>query len=228
VLVEGADDFFEFGEIGAVDGDDVTVKAAGFADVEDGVERGGVGVGQSGGAGDDVVWSRGSVFTEGNDGVAEERENAGKRFAQDGSEFLGVAGSAEIVLTKFEDDGAEFALDLQAMKIHGDVDGGYGVFAVEDLATFLHIENFDGEDVGRMFEFFAGEEERGGFVLFDGPPMDDGSGAGEFFNGEGIENAEKVQVGVCFVEITARGRAVEDYGFEIRGGDIFEPVHELG
>src|SRR5271154_3305420 len=132
------------------------------------------------------------------------------------------------MLAEFQERGAKLVFEFDAVEIHGDVDGGDGIFAVEDAMGFANVQELDGEDVGGARELFFGEEERGGFALIGDPPLDDRGDAAQVGGGEGAEDDQDVDVGVFFVEVAAGGGAVEDYGVEIGGGEFFEAVDEFG
>src|SRR5271163_4008237 len=110
------------------------------------------------------------------------------------------------------------------MEIHGNIDGGDGIFAVEDAVGVADVEEFDGEDVRGPREFFFGEEEWSGFALIGDPPLDGRSYATEVWGGQGSQDHQDIQVGMLFVEIAAGSRAVKDYGVQILGGQLFEAV----
>jgi hypothetical protein len=117
--------------------------------------------------------------------------------------------------------------EFDAMQVHGDVDGGYGILAVEDFVSLAHVQEFDGEDVGGADEFFGSEEERGGFPLVDDPPSYGGGDAAKVGGGDGFEDDQDVEIGVVLVEVATGCGAVEKYGAEIAGGQFLEAVDEF-
>src|SRR5271163_1147580 len=108
------------------------------------------------------------------------------------------------------------------MEIHGNIDGGDGIFAVEDAVGVADVEEFDGEDVRGTREFFFGEEEWGGVALIGDLPLNCRSHPAKVWGGQGSQDYQDIQVGMLFVEIAAGGRAVKDYGVQILGGQFFE------
>ena len=107
---------------------------------------------------------------------------------------------------------------------------GEKVGAVEDAVTGLHVEQFDGEDVGGAVELIAGEDERWVVALFD-PPFGDGVERFEIVGVGVVNKAEDVEVGLAGAEFSGGGGAVENDGDEVRacgGVEAVEEFFELG
>jgi len=197
-----------------------------FAEVEELVEGGGVGVGEFGGGGDGFAFCGGDFFAEGEHGVAEEGAEGGKGVGHQGEMgFFGERGGDD-GLAETEPVGAEFALDLEAMEMEGDIEVGEEVRAVENAVAGFHVEEFDGEDVGGAVEFVAREDERWVVAFFD-PPLGDAVERFEIFGVGVIDEAEDVEVGLAGTEFSGGGGAVEDDGDEVVAGGGLEAGEEF-
>jgi hypothetical protein len=107
-----------------------------------------------------------------------------------------------------------------------DVEIGEEVGAEENAMAGLHVEEFDGEDVGGTGEFVAGEDERRVIAFFD-PPFGDGVEGFEIFGAGVIDEAEDVEVGLAGAEFAGGGGAVEDDGDDVGAGGGVEAVEEF-
>ena len=139
--------------------------------------------------------------------------------------FFGERGGDD-GLAEAEPVGAEFALDLEAMEVERDFEVGEEVGAEEDAVAGLHVEEFDGEDVGGAIEFVAGEDEWRVIAFFD-PPFGDAVEGFEVFGVGVIDEAEDVEVGLAGAEFAGGGGAVEDDGDEVCAGGGLEAGEEF-
>jgi len=191
-------------------------------------EGSGISTGERGNARENFVGLSRRLFIEVDERVTEQNEDAGAGVGGSSAESGFVFVSEEKVLAELEEDGAKVVFDLNAMEIHGDGDGGNDVSAEENAVVLLHVEEFNGENIGGGGELRGGEEKRRRFVLVFAPPLDGGGNAGKFARGEGAQNAGDVEIGVGFVEVAASGGAIENYGLEIVGGEFFEAANQVG
>ena len=139
--------------------------------------------------------------------------------------FFGERGGDD-GLAEAEPVGAEFALDLKAMEVKRDFEVSEKVGAVENAVLRLHVEKFNGEDVGGAVQFFAGEDERG-VVAFFNPPFRDGVERFEIFGVGVTDETEDVEVGLASAEFSGGGGTVEDDGHEICAGGGVKAVEEF-
>ena len=168
------------------------------------------------------------VLSKRNEHVTSEGAGAGNGFGEDQAELFFVMRGKEKLLTQFQEHGAEFVLDLDAMEIGGNVNAGKDILAEKDAMVALHIEEFDGKDVGGGAQLVFREEKRRRFELLVGPPVDGGRDAIELGCGKRDEGAHDVEIGLAFAVFAARGGAIEKDGFEIRAGGILEAADESG
>jgi hypothetical protein len=117
-------------------------------------------------------------------------------------------------LAEAEPVGAEFTFDLKTMEIERDFEIGEEVGAEEDAMIGLHVEQFNGEDVGGAVELIAGEDERRVVAFFD-PPRRDAVKGFEIAGVGVIDEAEDIEVGVAGAEFSCDSGAVEDDGSEV-------------
>lgn len=148
------------------------------AELESGGEGIGVSTGEGSDASEDFTGRGGRLFFKSNQRMAQESEGARGGFRSGVAELAFFLTVEEEILAQFEKQGAEIALDLDAMEIHGDGDVFYDVGARENTTVSLHVEEFDGEYISRAAKFFGGEAERGGFVLVLSPPVNHRGDAG--------------------------------------------------
>jgi len=170
----------------------------------------------------------GNVFAERDEDVAQQNGHAGDGLGVNFAELRVVFGIMDEVNAEFLQQRAEVVFDFDAMEIHGDFEACNGIGAKEDFVVLANVQQFDGENIGGMAEFFEREELRRRLFELAGPPVDDPGEASEIAGFAGIEDAEEVQVGLVFVIFAARGRAVEDDGVEIVAGRFMEASGELG
>jgi hypothetical protein len=121
-----------------------------IAELERGGKSFGVGAGERGNAGENFVGAGWRHFLEGNQGVTQKREDAGRRFCFSGAKLAFFLSGEKEMLAELEEERAQVVLDLDAMEIHGDVDAGDNVSAIENTAAVLHVEQLDGENVGGL------------------------------------------------------------------------------
>jgi hypothetical protein len=170
----------------------------------------------------------GNVFAKCDKDVAQENGHAGDGLGVNFAELRVVFGIMDEVNAEFLQQRAEVVFDFDAMEIHGDFEACNGIGAKEDFVVLANVQQFDGENIGGMTEFFEREELRRRLFELAGPPVDDAGEASEIVGFGGIEYAEEVQVGLVFVIFAARGRAVEHDGVEIVARRFMEPSGELG
>jgi hypothetical protein len=139
--------------------------------------------------------------------------------------FFGERGGDD-GLAETEPVGAEFALDLKAVKMERDFEVGEEVGAEEDAVLGLHVEEFDGENVGGAVEFVASEDERRVVAFFD-PPFGDAMEGFEIFGIGVVDEAKDVEVGLAGAEFSGGGGTVEDDGDEVLAGGGLEAVEEF-
>jgi len=190
------------------------------------VESFGVGVGETCGGGDGFAFVGGHFFAEGEDGVAEEGAESRERVGHQGEVGFFGEGGGDDGLAEAEPVGAEFALDLEAVEVERDFEVGEEVGAKEDAMAGLHVEEFDGEDVGGAVEFVSREYERWVVAFFD-PPFGDAVEGFEVFRVGVVDEAEDVEVGLAGTEFAGGGGAVEDDGDEVCACGWLEAVEEF-
>jgi hypothetical protein len=207
------------------DGDGFGVEF-GLAEVEELVEGGGVGVGEFCGGGDRFAFGGGDFFAEGEDGVTEQGAESREGVGHQGEVRFFVERGGDDGLAEAEPVGAELAFDLETVEMERDFEVGEEVGAEEDAVAGLHVEEFDGEDVGGAVEFVAREDERWVVAFFD-PPLGDAVERFEIFGVGVIDEAEDVEVGLAGTEFSGGGGAVEDDGDEVVAGGGLEAGDEF-
>ena len=115
----------------------------------------------------------GNVFAERNKDVAQENGHAGDGLDVDFAELRVVFRIVDEVDAEFLQESTKVVFDFDAMEIHGNFEARDGIGAKKDFVVLADVEQFDGEDVGGMPEFFEREELRGRLFELAGPPVDD-------------------------------------------------------
>src|SRR5580704_2934402 len=118
----------------------------------------GVGPGERGDARENFLGGGWRLFLEGNQGMAQKGEDAGRRFRFRSAKLAFFLAGEDEMLTELEEQGTHIVLDLHAMEIHGDFDVVDEVGPIEDAAVFLHVEQLDGEDIGGLAQLFGSEK----------------------------------------------------------------------
>ena len=93
--------------------------------------------------------------------VTEQRAKGGDGLGHDGQMGLVAERSGEHGLAQAEPIGAQFAFDLEAMLAQRDIQIGEEIVAEENAMALLHVEQFDGEDVGGAMQFVESENSGG-------------------------------------------------------------------
>src|SRR5579863_3106104 len=107
--------------------------------------------------------------------------------------MLLVAGSEQQTFTQKNQLLAKFVLQLGSMQVQRNEKPGEDIVAEQHAMTLLHVEKFDGENVGRSLHFLASEHQ-GCVLLLAGPPLDGGRHRGQGRERRLAQYAEQVDI----------------------------------
>src|ERR1700687_6089300 len=167
------------------------------------------------------------LFSKCNHQMAQQRQHSGKRFSQNGRQFLCISRRAQIMLPQFQQDRAQVMLNLHAMQVHRHFNVRNDVRSVKDSPPVLHIQNLDREDIRGIPQLIFREEKRRGLFLIDAPPFHHVCEASQLLDTQRTKDANHIEVRVSFVKVTARRRPEQNDAFEICTCEFFQPVDQL-
>ena len=112
------------------------------------------------------------------------------------------------------------------MKIHRNLQIDQHVWSEETTVMLLHVQQFDGEDIGRPFDLVARHAQWRRLLVFVPPP---GSGSKGFERREGsvFQNAKQVQVREPFMEVAGNGRPEKEHTLNVRSACVAHSLHEF-
>src|SRR5258708_4854386 len=167
------------------------------------------------------------LFSKCNHHMAQQRQHSGKRFSQNGRQFLRISRRAQIMLPQFQQDRAQVMLNLHAMQVHRHFNVRNDVRSVKDSPPALHIQNLDGEDIRGIPQLIFREEKRRGLFLLDAPPFHHVCEASQLLDTQRTKDANHIEVRVSFVKITPRSRPEQNDAFEVCRREFLQPIHPL-
>src|SRR5258706_5525113 len=167
------------------------------------------------------------LFSKCNHHMAQQRQHSGKRFSQNGRQFLRISRRAQIMLPQFQQDRAQVMLNLHAMQVHRHFNVRNDVRSVKDSPPALHIQNLDGEDIRGIPQLIFREEKRRGLFLLDAPPFRHTREASQLLDTQRTKDANDIQVRVSFVKVTARSRPEQNDAFEVCRREFLQPIDQL-
>src|ERR1700682_2478206 len=167
------------------------------------------------------------LFSKSNHHMAQQRQHSGKRFSQNGRQFLCISRRAQITLPQLQQDRAQVMLNLHTMQVHRYFNVRNDVRSVKDSPPALHIQNLDGEDIRGISQLILREEKRRRLFLLDAPPFHHVCEAPQLLDTQRTKDANHVEVRVSFVKVTARSRPEQNDAFEVCRREFLQPVDQL-
>ena len=131
-----------------------------------------------------------------------------------------------VVLPQAQRIVAQLPFHLQAVKIHRNVERGNYIFAVKNLVSRFHVQQFDGENIRRMVKLVEGEEERRGVSLL-GPPGRSSVQLAQIVPAQTLHDAEDIQVGMPRVELSRCRGTVQIDTDEVDAQPCGDASHKL-
>src|ERR1700686_3700103 len=93
--------------------------------------------------------------------------------------------------------------------------------------ALLHIQELYSENVRGLAKLVRRKEKWSGLMLRGGPPLHYRGDAGQFRRSERAQNAQDVEIGVCFVKIVARGGAVQNNRLKVIPRRFMQPLDQV-
>src|SRR6185437_3305888 len=169
------------------------------------------------GALDDLAFGRRRLLAKSDERVAEKRHKSGDGRVHEAEQNAISRRNGQHSLAQANKTGAQFALDLQFMETYGNFERWKKIVAVDHAMTGLHIEQFDGKNIGRSAQFLL-RENVGQLESFALPPGKRLVKSFELGGASALQQAKNVQVGMVFAIFSGDRRAVENERVEVIAG----------